>query len=463
MFSLKNHIEKTELEKAFENVGLVYKEHDIQREKNLETYLKFYLGLNYSDRVFNWDQNRVFRDWDEEEINRSGADWNTIVNNSEYFKKPLQKIPFDNRKPLIKSNLPQSIVEKVTSLLLGQNNKPIIKCENEQTQDFINSFLKETSFFERLIVARNYCGAMGSILVGWSIIENKLNFNIIDARYVTPIYQGNGLKQIIVKYSDRLLYVIDNNFEYIFRALVEDDKPVLSDTRWQVENNLHGFEKIPYYFIPNSEILNDYDGLSDYHNQLENFNAIDRISSELIIGVENNVDPSMVFSARDPQTAKRSSLQTGSDTVIYCATDEDVKYIEINGNGIAQGRELIKDIEDQILRSCRVTLDQAKATGTTATEINAIQERAFEKINQLRIVYGNAIENLIKIALKYLNIEDDIEVEWPKGSKTIQEKALISTTLKTLADSIKIMKESGIEVDQEMIQNSINKLIGELI
>lgn len=465
MFGINYQKEKSNLERIFEAKDLYYIEHDIDRERTLETYLKYYLGLQYCNKISDWDQGMLDQGMDEAEIFNAGVSWDDALKNPQYFKKPAIKIPFKNRKPITQNNLATAIVERLTSLLFSDKYKPEIESisENEEIDEIIEDILKSTNFWQNMSLARNYGGSEGSVLIGWVIRNNKLSFEIEDARFVTPMFEGDVLKQIIIKNSCKEYYVCDDVNEYLIIANLKDEEMPNSKTEWIIQSTPHGFARIPWYYVNNTLILHSNDGLSDFNGQLGNFDAIDRINSELIIGVENNVDPSMVFKARDPNVAKRSELQVGSGTVIYCGTDEDLKFIEINGAGINVGRDLVKDIQENILQACRVTLEEPKAIGQTATEINQKSERVFEHVSALRTQYEKAIEYMVELALEYLGYTDNqVEVEWPKESKTIQDISTSADILVKFSDALGKLAAIGIDIKTEDTQKVIDKIIGEL-
>lgn len=428
------------LNQIYENYELYECEEDKERQLELDRYLQYYLGCQNALKLYSWDDSPLMSGLDRIQSEQYGIKWN----------KPITKPPRQSKKPYHESQLAHAIVTRLTALLFGNGKQPDIEIDNEIAEEKIEEFIKKTNFWSKLSLARNYGGAQGSVVIGLQLINNEIKLDIEDAQYCLPIFDNNDrLIQLTFKANPYDFVIYDEIYKY--NIWTDDvDKPIDDKTEFNIDVSKHGFSKIPYFWIKNEQIIRSIDGLSDYNGQLENINAIDRIYSECIIGVEQNCDPSMVMKFQDADAMKKANgIETGAGTVIKMMAGDDLSLLELQGSGAIAGMQLAETIKENIMQSCRVILDEGKASGKTATELQIRETALKEHVDELRRQYGPAIEYIIELYLDFINMPYDIEIEWPKeGVNVIEQKTKVET-FKLYLESLITLMDKGILTDME--------------
>lgn len=428
------------LNQIFEEYNLAACEEDKERQLELDRYLQYYLGCQNALKLYSWDDSPLMAGLDRIQAEQYGIKWN----------KPITKPPRQSKKPYHESQLAHAIVTRLTALLFGNGKQPEIEVENELIEEKIEEFIKKTNFWSKLSLARNYGGAQGSVIVGLQLINNEIKLDIEDAQYCWPIFDHNDrLIQLMFKTNPYDFVIYDNFYKY--NIWTDDiDKPVDDKTEFNVEISKHGFSRIPYFWIKNEQIMRSLDGLSDYNGQIENINAIDRIYSECIIGVEQNCDPSMIMKFQDADSMKNTNgIETGAGTVIKMMAGDDLSLLELQGSGAIAGMQLAETIKENIMQSCRVVLDEGKASGKTATELQIRETALKEHVDELRRQYGPAIEYIIELYLDFIGQPFDIEIKWPKEGVNIVEQKTKVETFKLYLESLITLMDKGILTDME--------------
>lgn len=402
----------------YKDLKLVQSPIDRDRQADLDRYLQYFTGCRNLTKKYEWDNSILTQGLDRLQQEQSGIQWN----------KPDNPPPKASKRPLSENQLAHAITTRLTALLFGEGKCPEVSSESEETQAMVDAWLKASDFWNYLSLARNYGGAEGSVVIGLAIINGKVEIDVEDAQYCYPEYEGRKLTQLTIRTSP-YNYTVWTDTDKISIWTTDLDTPLSENTKWQYEVTPHGFPVLPYCFVQNEQILHSIDGLSDYNGQLGNLDTIDRLHSEAVIGVENNCDPSMWMTYNDLEEGKKTKISTGSGTVLKLNVGESVGLLELDGSGAKVAKELADGLKEDVMQSCRVVLDEGKASGKTATELQIRETALKEHVGELRRQYGPVVEFLVELYLRYMQVVDyNVELSWvSEGVSVLEAKSKAET------------------------------------
>jgi hypothetical protein len=433
------------LGKLYQEINIEEIEVDRDRQLLLDRHLQYFLTKNNELKTHDWDHFPALKGLDLIQLQQLGEGMGLSKSNC--------KVNAKSRKPLAEYQIPHAIVTRLTALLFGNGKTPLIESSDETISEFIKTWEKESGLWTKLSMARNYGGAEGSVVIGLFIDQNgKVKIDVEDAQYCWPVYKQNKLINLMIKTNPYDFCIFDNINEYhIWTDDVENS--ISEKTEWNYEIIPHGFDRLPYIFIKNEDILHDYDGLSDYEGNLENFDTINRLMSQTVIGVEANCDPTAVITSQEPDKIP-ANVPTGASVVLKLQTGDSYQLVEPSGSGASVGIATATEVIERVLQNCRVVLDEGKASGKTATELQIRETTLREHVCELKRQYGPALEFIVELMLRYNGYTNyDVKIGWPDEGPSVYDKQMQADIIVKLTASFEKLMAMGVMSVEDVKEN----------
>ena len=325
-------------------------------------------------------------------------------------------VPLKMRRPHTPVRLGKVIVDSFTNLLFGENRFPDIGVEGDElTEDWLQTAIRVGKLPQKMIQARSYGGAAGTVGVSWCFRDGKPRFEVHHAKNlfvhkwadrlelvperVSEVYlfhkvkwDGKGFNKVY--YWFRRMWTPEA--DYVFKDVVFDQgvEPV-----WEVDE-----EKTTYHqdgvchleWIQNLP-TDEMDGLPDYDGLYENFDHVDLIMSVITRGAILNLDPTVKLKM-DRDEVSRLGIKKGSDNALIVGKDGDADYLELGGQSITSGLELVKELRRYILETAQCIVPdphEVAAQGVSSVAIKAMFSPMLAKADILREQYGSAVERML--------------------------------------------------------------------
>lgn len=391
-------------------------------------------------------------------------------------------VPLRERRPCVRSALCKVIVDDSVSLLFSEAHFPKIDHKDEATKEMLTQVIKEAMLNLVMIEAATK-GSVGSIVIRFRVLDNRVFFDLIETPYLTPFWKKNApdtLEKIVEKYKveGKVLIAmgyagIDEKEKYWFQrdftekqeifylpwAVNDKDAGPKVDTTKTTTHNL-GF--VPLVWIKNLPGGDKIDGACTFPDEVIDTNIeIDYQLSQGGRGLKYSSDPTLLI--KEPATGGTGDVIKGGGNAITVGADGDAKMLEINGTAVSAVIEYTKFLRE-------VAMESAHGNRASAEKLSTAQSgRAMELMNQaliwladrLRITYGEgallsllnmvvAASNAMELKFKdgtevgKLNKKDKVTLRWPKWySPTADDRQKESTTLGGLVDHCILSEETA--------------------
>lgn len=332
-----------------------------------------------------------------------------------------------DKRPTAPTNRVRTIVKRYTGLLFSEKRRPAVQVANDpDTEAFLEAVREAGDFWPAMKTARDKGGAMGSVVVTVSCRDGEFNYEVHNAKNVTPVWADRRKLQlagilVMQRYLREVNVVAeDGKIEgtevviYLSRRIITNDVDVVyADVRadlaleagWTVESSVrHGFGVFPGVWIQNNPESDDQDGDPDCEGAWQTVDAEDRMLAQCHSGTLNNLDPTLVTKT-DPtevqQLTAGQELQKGSRNAIEVGSKGDAKYLEMTGAGIEAGLKLTAEYKQTICDLTGVVLidDADLAAAQSAKAIEFRFAPMLERADDLRAQYGRAIIALMKLTV----------------------------------------------------------------
>jgi len=326
-------------------------------------------------------------------------------------------VPLRMRRPSTPVRLGKVIVDSFTNLLFGENRFPHISVDGDtQTEDWIQTACTVGKLPVKMIQARNLGGASGTVGMSWCFREGKPHFEVHDAKNLFVHRWTDRLELIPEEVSEVYLHAKTkwdgrgfNKIWYWFRRswtptadLVFKEVPYdrAKEPEWAVDEekstyhqdglcHLHWIQN-----LPSEEI----DGLPDYDGLYENFDQVDLLMSVITRGAILNLDPTLKLKM-DRDEFSRLGIKKGSDNALVVGKDGDADYLELGGQSITAGTELVKELRRYIFETAQCVVPdphEVAAQGVSSVAIKAMFAPMLAKADILREQYGTAMERILR-------------------------------------------------------------------
>lgn len=314
------------------------------------------------------------------------------------------------RRPTVKYHIVRIVVERFTGLLFSETRHPQIKNEfDAETQSYAVALANASRLWAAMIKARNYGGATGTAIPGFSFIDGRPRVEVFDPRYATPHWRDRAaleLRALEVKYCYPEYALDEDSGEwrqiwFWYRRVIDEEKDVLflpepvatadgelRQPQWKVDDARsfeHRFDFVPAQWIQNLPVDDAIDGEPDMPDD-DVQEPIDALLSQAHKGTVANADPTPVLEDDDAD----DNVQKGSagGNAIQVSKGGDFKYAELAGTGAKVAMELADRLRTMALELASCILDHPDVANRTATEVARAFEAMTSKADMLREQYG---------------------------------------------------------------------------
>lgn len=384
-----------------------------KRQVELNRKWMFYACTIYEGRKVDWN-GKPYLEHLEKEAVASSTNPPADFNNDSY------NYPLKYRRPTCPYYLVRSIVDKFTGLVFSKKRCPIITVVDDKvTEEWITEFIKQTRFWSKMMLARTYGGAMGSVGIGFKFVNGKPIVEVHDPRWCFVEFEEDDDEQKIARFEKRYLYteevrdkssgiwkdkfywyrrVIDDRTDTVWHKIESADgkEPDWDDLRFKPVEREHGFGFVPVVWVQNHMVQNDLEGWTDAEGQYDTTEAIDRLYAQADRGATHNCDPTTVISS----DAFSGAVRKGSNNALMVEKGGSANYMEITGVGIESAMSVAKELRGNVLEVAHCVLD-TNFEGPARTEEEVIKNYSsmLETADKLRGQYGAGIIQLIDMVL----------------------------------------------------------------
>lgn len=434
------------------------------RQQLLDVLWSHYRCKNYDGRKYNWHG----------KPNQGFVERAAIARGGEipagYYDASGETMPLEMRKPLSPYYLGKAIPDRFTAMLFSTKRHPEIQCDDADTKDWLDGFAASTRLWAKLIRARTFGGAMGSVGLGYKFQDGKPFVEVFDPRWATPEFEDKSeltVKRLEVLYQYHAeVRDEDGNWVpqwYWFRRVIDEvydttwpKVQVLGaeEPNWANERNIsraHGLPHCPVVWIQNMSVQDDIDGDPDCLGAYDLIESIDTLLSQANRGTTANCDPTVAISS----DAEFESLKKGTGNALQVEKGGSIGYLEMSGAGTKQALEVAADFEEKVLTMTRCVLDRnTGGPSRTATEVEHNYSAMIDQADILREQYGESgVKRLLEMVLtaaKALSqpriVRDDVTARIVKTTIKLPKKKVVDETTGA-ATFVERVLGNGEEVD----------------
>lgn len=381
------------------------------RQAKLNHLWSYFTGNCYDARKVDWNGQEHLEHLEHEVVARSGFI-------PPGFTDSGQSLPIKFRRPTAPYYLARVIVNRFTGLLFSERRHPKISVTDDpETEAWLNAFLKATRFWAKMIAARRYGGAMGSVAIGFKFKNGKPIVEVHDPRWCEVEFDDPD-EGTLERFEKRYMFpkevrnqdgdleqqwfwyrrVITKEHDTVWPCVrVEDgQEPVWRDEKFHRNEHQLGF--VPVVWVKNTESQDEVDGMPDCQGILDQVHAIDTLQSQAFRGTISNLDPTLKIKT-DSETGE---IRKGSDNALVMGQADDASYIEITGAGIKLAMELAEKTREQALEVAQCVLDtNFSGPARTEAEVKGNFSAMLEAADEFREQYGEAgIKPFLQLVLK---------------------------------------------------------------
>ena len=404
------------------------------RQAYLDHLWRFYRCANYDERGTDWNGQPTTGKIEHEQL----AQGQYVPPG--YYDAGGSMLPLKFRRPTAPYYLGKIVVDRFTGLLFSEKRHPKVMVEGDElTEDWVSGFIEATRLWPKMLMARTFGGAMGSVALGLLFRQGQPAIEVHDPRYSIPYFTDRSneeLKALEIRYMfpdlqrDRdgewvevwfwYRRVIDEQSDLVWpRVLVEDGE----EPDWAMEKHYETHHRLgfcPVVWIQNKPVINEPDGDSDCHGIYDMIEAIDALIAQANRGVLANCDPTLVVASKGEMVG----VAKGSDNAIKLPENGNASYLEIEGAGPKAAMEMADMLEDKALKVARCVLDDTgsgerggnRQSMRTATEIERRYAGMLEQADIFREQYGEmGVKKILEMAIRAARVLGESRVERREG------------------------------------------------
>ena len=330
-----------------------------------------------------------------------------------------QNLPLKFRRPTAPFYLGRVIVDRFTGLLFSERRHPKIFVEGDNdTQEWLAQFAKSTRLWQRMIQARTYGGACGSVAMSFKFLKGKPYVEVHDPRWCEPTIADRAtgeVESLEIRYMYPKTFrdengqwiegwfwyrrIIDTKADTVWPQVPVDDGAEPNWDEWAFNQVAHNLGFCPVVWIQNKPVQDDLDGDPDAHGCFDLIEAVDALYAQANRGIISNCDPTLTIAS----DGELGDIAKGTGNAIKLEAGGSAQYMEITGTGPEAALKLAERFEDRALMLARCVLDDPGAGGQakTATEVDRRYSGMFEEADIRREQYGEeGIRRLLEMVLR---------------------------------------------------------------
>lgn len=414
-------------------------------------------------------------------------------------------IPIRKRRPSVRYNLAQIIVNDSVSMLFGDDHFPAVDCEDKEYAATINDLIKDlklSSAFTNLATE----GSLGSAALYFRVLAARAYFTPMRTAYLTPTF--DPLKpNVVVKMREQYkttgrelrergyteIPKTEDNSRYWFKREWDTLSEVWFEP-WKVaepetfvprpdlsRSTTHKLGFCPFLWVRNLPSQMELDGACTFEQITDTQIQIEYQLSQSGRGLSYSSAPTLVI--KDDST---STTPIVAGDAIQIPTAGSAELLEIDGGA-----------SNAVIEYCRflreLALESAGGNRVDASKLStAVSGRAIELMNQaliwlaskLRVTYGEgalldalhmlcaasqtiALEKSDGKKLGKLKENVTLTLKWPDWcAPTVDDQMSQATAVKTLRDANVISIETAVQIvapvyDIEDVETEVKKVTAE--
>lgn len=393
------------------------------RQLELDRFWRRYRCVHYEGRSIDWNGHQELDPVETESITRGNAI-------PPGFYDAGQTMPLKFRKPSAIYNLDKAIVDRFTGLLFSAKRHPNPSVpDDDATEDWLEGFCADTRLWFKMILARTYGGAMGSVGISFKFLEGRPVVEVHDPRWSEPELSDDGEERV-----ERLekRYIFERQLrdpetgsnisaEFWYRRVIDrfrdrcwpavpvgdGEEPDWDDERWLRTEVFHNFGFCPVVWIKNTPDQERADGDPDTWGMLELSDRMDELYSQANRGTVSNCDPSVLVSS----DAEFDSFRKGSENAIQVEKGGSATYMEITGAGPKAAVDLADKFRERALEIARCVLDTNFAgPARTESETNKNYSAMIERADEFREAYGEGLRRFFEMVVRAVRRVGEVQI-----------------------------------------------------
>jgi len=390
-----------------------------QRQRDLNFLWAIYRCDRYSARVYNWDGSEALSPLDAEAIAAGDTPMRASYAAPGFVTQGAGEMPLRFRRPSAPYNLVRVIVDRFTGMLFSERHHPQIRVEGDpQSEDWLSCVAEVGRLMPQFMGGRDWGGAVGTAVVGFTLIGGKPTFYCHDPRWCYPDFTNRHTLELR-RLEERYYYPIEGFDPITGEPVVQDFwyRRVIdttTDTEWppipvadgeepdwdayvpqpgeepgegMAKVVEHGFGFVPVVWIQNTVSRDTADGDPDCVGIYELTEEIDTLIAQANRGILANSDPSTVIDT-DLDPEELGTVRKGSGRAIILKKGDGMKYLEISGTGPEAAFKAAEDLRQKALEVAQCVLEHPDVANRTATEVNRQYESMHARADRLREQYG---------------------------------------------------------------------------
>lgn len=374
------------------------------RSRKLDKYDQYFRAKQYDQKLYSWDGRvRPYNDGDAD-------------------IEPGYYVPLAHRKPSALVHQSRKIVRRFTAMTLGGDRFCEVNVHgDDDAEDWCQELIRVSRLKSKMVEARNKGGACGTAVISWAFIDGKPRVNVHSAQrcfvirwtdkdarrpaavmeayvYKRTIIDRDSGKPVVKDFYHARLWTEDEEtiWDPIPEELAKDGTWPASVPRYTVQ---HAFGFCPVYWVQNLPDSDNDDGESDYEGQLENFDEMSQVSSQIGKGTKGNVDPTLVV--KDSANANTGSIRKGSENAIYSAGGAD--YLTLPGDAFNAAVEWLREMKAESSEVANIVFPSPTdlAGAKSAAALRVIYGPMLTQCDTYRTQYGDfAIQPIVRDMLE---------------------------------------------------------------
>ena len=384
-----------------------------QRQQALDRYWSYYRCANYDGRKVDWNGSPALPKIEHESVASSGY----LPPGFYDAGGQMGDMPLKFRRPTAPLYLVRVIVSRFTSLLFSTKRHPRVSADDPRTEDWLAGFADATRLWSMMSRARTYGGAMGSVALGFKIVDGKPFVEVHDPRWSMADFDDRS-ELTVSKFEKRYQFseevldpytgqrveqwfwyrrVITDQTDTVWPRVEVDgsDEPDWAEEKFsQIE---HRFGFCPIVWVQNTPMDDDMDGDPDCHGIYDTVETIDALWSQATRGTIANADPTLGITS----DAEFSSVKKGTGNALQVEKGGSVQYLEIEGSGAEAAMKLADKLEEKATLVARCVLDtNFDGPARTEMETSANYSNMIEQADDFREQYGErGVKRLLEMVL----------------------------------------------------------------
>jgi hypothetical protein len=333
--------------------------------------------------------------------------WNTEYASNKY-------IPLNKRRPCVIYPIPRIIVNDSVGMLFGNSHFPVMRCDDEDTENFIQSINRVSNIKNAMMCAAKI-GSLGSVCVIAKVLNSKFHFDVLNTLNVFPVFDklnphclesltekvkvtgatlinsGEDLEPTDLNKS-KIFWMVRKltKTQEIFYKMAEDKKDweigLIEDTE---KSSTHNFGFVPAVWIKNLPTVDsEIDGECTFGSVLDMCVETDYQLSQLARLLRYNSDPTLVI--KDPSAIDGQILIKGQGA-LKLGENGDAFLLEMNGQSTKSVIDYVKTLRE-------FAIEATRGNRASPNKMNALHSgKALQMLNsplisladELRLSYGN--------------------------------------------------------------------------